>query len=127
MTNKTKRGGGPEEKAEFEVKLASAPSDPVVADVAPRCIANICGHLPDERVMIEVPLGPVGDDCKPRHIDVQLRTPQQREAMRRIFRGLDLTGARSADGRRVTNTAEAVRWLIEQVAEAADNMQNPES
>ena len=71
--------------------------------------------------VIEVPLGPrpaALDDC-PRHVDVQLRTPAHRVAMRRLYEGLDLAragrGERLASGERVTNNVEAILWLLEQI------------
>jgi len=78
-------------------------------------------------VTISVPLGPPiepGDEgtC-PRHVDVQLRYAGHRSTMRRVFTGLDLAGARTANGNRVSTNAQAVLWLLEQID---GTMQNDE-
>ena len=71
----------------------------------------------ERTVVIELPIGPLGGGYRPRHVDVQLRTAAQRGALRQVLSGLDHAGDRTADKRRVTNNAEAVRWLLEQIAE----------
>lgn len=50
-----------------------------------------------------------------RHIDVQLKH-HQAIALRQLIRGLDATGARLANDRRVITGADAIRWLLEAVA-----------
>lgn len=51
-----------------------------------------------------------------RHVDVQLTTPQAR-ALRCVLEGLMNHGARLANGRRVTTSADAVRFLLDLITE----------
>lgn len=55
----------------------------------------------------------------PRHLDFQLTTAQGR-GLRRIRDGLDHSGARLENGRRVQSYVEAIRWLLEKVAAESD-------
>lgn len=72
-------------------------------------------ELPAGRIEA-IPLGPLPPDAwLPRHVDCQLRTPEQRENLKRISIGLDQAGARLKSGQRVTNYAEAIRWLLERI------------
>jgi len=50
----------------------------------------------------------------PRHVDVQL-DKEQGSKLARLLKGLDAENARLANGRRVINRVDAVRWLIEQI------------
>lgn len=61
----------------------------------------------------------------PRHVDLQL-TPDQGVRLRQLFEALDrrktpegTVGYRLANGRRVQNPTDAVRWLLEQLPEAS--------
>lgn len=49
-----------------------------------------------------------------RHVEVQLNGPQS-VAMRRLLDGMDATGCRLENGRRVASAADVVRWILEQV------------
>ena len=102
----------------------AASPDLTVGDVAAgarACSERIAEHYRGRAVTIEIPIGPLGDGHEVRHVDCQLRTGQQREAMRRMFTGLDLCGARTRNDKRVTNNVQAVLWLLEQVAAAIDS------
>lgn len=98
--------------------LESALRDPV--EVAEEATDKIQEHYRRQTVTIEVPIGPLDEGYLSQHIDVQLRSVKLRETMQRIFRGLDLAGARTANARRVTKKTEAMCWLLEQVAAAVD-------
>ncbi len=50
------------------------------------------------------------------HVAARLDS-RQATALNRIFRGLDDTGARMGNGKRVFSRADAVRWLLEQLSE----------
>lgn len=69
----------------------------------------------ESTVLIEAPIGAlVEGDYKPRHVSIILFGEQQ-IAMKRLFRGMDETGARLKNGRRVSSNADVVRYLLEQV------------
>ena len=68
-------------------------------------------------VTIAVPIAEPVDGYIPSHIDCHLREGRLAVAFDRVFRGLDVTGARMPDGRRITHRTDAMRWLCEQVAE----------
>ena len=68
-------------------------------------------------VLIEAPVGAlVEGDYRPRHVSIILFGEQQ-SAMKRLFRGMDETGSRLKNGRRVSSNADAIRYLLEQVGE----------
>lgn len=54
---------------------------------------------------------------RPTHVEARLDPPQA-EALARLFQTLDEGGLRLKSGRRVTSSADAVRWLLEAVGEA---------
>jgi hypothetical protein len=75
--------------------------------------------LPSPRfltVQINVPLCDVRPDGPGvvEHIEARLER-QQAVVLRRIFVALDASGIRLRNGRRVITTADAVRWLLEQI------------
>ncbi len=50
------------------------------------------------------------------HIEVQLRTLEQKRAMRRLFDGLNQAGARMKNGRRVQSYPDVVRYVLKRIA-----------
>ncbi len=65
---------------------------------------------------IEVVLGePLPHAYRSTHIDVHL-DQRQAEGLRRLYDGLDRTGAKLSNGRHVQSAADAVKWLLDQVA-----------
>ena len=52
------------------------------------------------------------------HVDCQFRDAETRNAFRQFQAGLDVSGVRLADGRRVVSGADAIRWLVQQIAAA---------
>lgn len=48
------------------------------------------------------------------HVEVRF-TPEQKRAMRRLFDGLDESGARMANGKRVASAADCVRWILDRL------------
>ena len=87
------------------------------AEMARKASEQLREHYAGLVVLIEVPLGPPPGDEEscPRHVDLQLRSAYNRAAMRRLLTGLDLSGARLADGNRVTTYVQALIWLLEQL------------
>ena len=68
-----------------------------------------------------VPLAPVDDDrYAPGHFEVKLSIADSR-AFGRLIRGLDQSETRLGNGRCVQRPADAFRWLLEQVAAAAED------
>lgn len=55
------------------------------------------------------------------HIDVRL-TVDQATALRRLADGLDRVKAKLPNGRRVTNTHDAARWLLQRLAETIEGV-----
>jgi len=68
-----------------------------------------------ESVVIEIPVGPVDRGYLSRHIDARLKSDQQKQGLRRLFRGLQLAEERLEDGSPVKSNADAVRWFLEQI------------
>lgn len=72
-----------------------------------------------ETAVIEVPLGDIGSgEYLSRHIEGRLKTTRQQLAMKRLLRGLQQSGATTADGRPVQRPGEALRWLAEQISDS---------
>jgi hypothetical protein len=99
---------------------AAPPSPPLAA--APATIS-----------LTDLPLGDVpmaevrgGRYYLSRHIDVPLQTVGQCVAVRRLFLGLDASGARLENGRRTTSHADAIRWLLEKVEQASRRLAGSE-
>ncbi len=94
------------------------PPDSAVA----RLFSNVSGNGITP-ITITLPLGdPLpsagfkATESSARHLDVQLRTRESRRALLRLRWGLDQSGVRTSDGRRVVTYADAGRWLFEQIA-----------
>ena len=65
---------------------------------------------------------PVPEGTKlPRHVEVKLE-PKEGAALGAVLKGLDETGARLKNGRRVYTTADAMRWILEQYGEACEKI-----
>jgi hypothetical protein len=62
-----------------------------------------------------LPLGPPARGYLNQHVDVQL-TPPQATALKSLLAGLDHTGLRLGTGRRPATGADAIRWLLDQIA-----------
>ena len=71
-----------------------------------------------EVVRIMLPMGetPVGESYVSRHVEVNALSHEQALAMRRLFDGLQESVARLKSGKVITHPADAVRWLLEQIA-----------
>lgn len=66
-----------------------------------------------QRTIRETPAEPpASEGYIPRNVDVRM-TRAQAMILRNKLRSLQDAGARTADGRHVTNRAQAVRWIIE--------------
>jgi len=64
---------------------------------------------------IEVPMAQIKPAGFGIHIDFQLN-PESSDAIRSLRKALDDGNVRLKNGRRITNTTDSVRWLVEQVA-----------
>lgn len=70
-----------------------------------------------ETVIIEVPLGPVTEnEYLSSHVEARFTTTQQRRTFRRLLRGLQQSGARTANGKAVQRPGDVLRWVVEQIA-----------
>ena len=74
-------------------------------------------------ITITIPLGvPVrmgeGGPYLPQHVELRLRHPSHRIAMRRLYEALDAAHARLADGKPVYDYADSIRWILEQLSAA---------
>ncbi len=70
-------------------------------------------------VTIELPWGPAKEDAYvPRHVDFQLDAVQQ-QTIRRLFDALHRTQATLRNGRFPAGPADVMRWMLEQVDDAA--------
>lgn len=96
-------------KSEFGPEVQVAPSPPTV--IAPQV----------QTVALSLPLGTIPPRCYvSRHCDAGNLTNAQALAMRQLLEGLQDTNAKLASGRRVTSSADVVRYLLEQVASTSD-------
>ena len=66
-------------------------------------------------VTVSVPMSS-GKLSRVMHLDARLLTHDQQETFGRVLHALNLTHAQTADGRHVDSAAQAMRWLIEQIA-----------
>jgi len=71
--------------------------------------------LPDA-VTIQAPLGEIDQGYLNRHVEARLTTEQQQQSMRRLLRGLQMAEERLSNGKPVASNADAIRWLLEQMA-----------
>ena len=94
-----------------EVQVAPAPAVSPPAVIAPQV----------QTVALSLPLGTIPPRCYvSRHCDAGSLTNAQATAMRQLLEGLQDTNAKLASGRRVTSSADVVRYLLEQVALTSD-------
>jgi len=70
------------------------------------------------RIVLELPYAPVTAGYEQRHIDVLL-SHRQATAMRHVFDGLQASATKLRNGKFVQSTADAIRWLTEQVEDEA--------
>lgn len=72
---------------------------------------------PAELVQVECPLRDFPPHCYVTpHVEVQLDAAQA-ATLRRLVEGLDVAGARLANNRRVTTGPDAVRYLLDRLAD----------
>lgn len=69
-----------------------------------------------EKIVIEAPMGGLDEGYLSRHVQVQLNG-HQRETLRRLVNGLRDSDERLADGKAIESNADAVKWILEQLAE----------
>jgi len=68
-----------------------------------------------KEITVTIPTADYGpNDNVARHVDIQLDT-HQAKALKRAFVGLDHSGARLANGRRIASNADVVRYVLEQL------------
>jgi len=72
-----------------------------------------------ETVCVEVPLAELGDCHLTRHCEARL-DHRQAVALQRLHNGLDAAGARLAGGKRIYSRPDAVRWLLERIADKTE-------
>ena len=93
------------------------PAEPIKEETPPEPVEK----KPARGVSVACPLAELGGDgnfANPAQGHVQaLLDRRQALAINRLFKGLDDTGARLANGRRIGSKADAVRWLLEQLSE----------
>jgi hypothetical protein len=69
-----------------------------------------------DSVLIELPVSEVPTATWGLHINTHL-TPEQSHALRRVTAALDERLARLSNGRRVVNSADTVKYLLERVCD----------
>jgi hypothetical protein len=70
-----------------------------------------------ETIVVEIPLGPTPSGYVSSHLNSQLTVPQA-TGVARLAAGLRQSGTKMSNGRPVLFNADAVRWLLEQIAAA---------
>jgi len=69
---------------------------------------------------LNLPLAPLREDVYlTEHLDFRLSIPNRR-TLRRLFDGLDEAGARLPNGRRVVSVSDAVRFVLDRLADEND-------
>jgi len=69
-----------------------------------------------ETAMIEIPMGDVGKkEYLSRHVEARFTSERQRLQFKRVLRGLQQSGAKTANGRPVNRPGDALRWLFENI------------
>jgi len=102
--------------------VPETPERPDAPDKPERQDAAVAEPLPEGVTFgtLTIPLAEAADTQVYRinawHVDCQFRDAPTRAAFNRLRTGLDQSGARLGDGRRVISGADAVRWLMEQIA-----------
>ena len=69
----------------------------------------------DGLIEIILPVAPLSDGHLPRHIEVGRLTRAQSIALRRLRQGMDETGVRLENKRRIASVADVVRYILEQI------------
>lgn len=99
-------------------RFSKSEVDELLSEAAPETVEKPAAETEAPPLLraIEVPLAESRPELNRfRHVDARLDAIQG-DALTRIYRALDRTDARLASGRHVDNAADAVRWLLEQVA-----------
>jgi hypothetical protein len=73
-------------------------------------------EVPVESRQLAVPLADVPFGYLPRRIDLRKLTSRQSQALRQLQEALDSQGMKLANGSRIGNPANAIKWLLEAMA-----------
>jgi hypothetical protein len=78
------------------------------------------GETVQVRSRLRIPLGEYDGKAElAMHVDCNLRRTEERINLRCLFLGLHNGHYRLADGAHIDSTADAVRWLLQHIAEIA--------
>jgi len=106
--------------AEFRAAAAETATETADSIEEPETepIGDVPAPLPPLMASIEVPLtATILDGCYiSTHVEVRM-SREQGLTLRRLHLALDAQGARLANGHRVIHAPDAVKWLLEQLAE----------
>ena len=91
-----------------EVQMDSA-AESVIASPAVQQVAV-------EHRQLAVPLANVPFGYLPRRIDMRKLTGRQSQALRQLQEALDQQGVKLANGSRIGNPGNAIKWLLESLA-----------
>lgn len=78
--------------------------------------AAVVRQLSVESRQLAVPLADVPFGYLPRRIDLRKLTSRQSQALRQLQEALDSQGMKLANGSRIGNPANAIKWLLETLA-----------
>jgi len=116
----TKRAGGTPPAAPPPIDLGPEPLPAAEETTEAAPAAEPAPIDPGQQsAIIELPVAELGNEYVSRHCEARLNH-RQSVALQRLFNGLDAAGARLAGGNRIYSRPDAVRWLLEQIAEAID-------
>jgi peptidoglycan hydrolase-like protein with peptidoglycan-binding domain len=73
--------------------------------------------VPTAHRQITVPLADIPVSYLQRRIDLRKLTGRQSLAVRQLQEALDARGVRLANGSRISNPANALKWLLEEIAD----------
>ena len=106
----------------MSLKKRTPETQTVASQTAPPPVSIAAEPMPElpASVIIEVPLGPLDQGYLSRHVEARFTSEVQRQAMRRLTNGLRQAGEKLEDGKPVTTHADAVKWLLERMAQVSD-------
>lgn len=90
--------------------------DEVQVETAAEAPAAAAVQITLEHRKLDVPLANVPFGYLPRRIDLRKLTGRQSQALRQLQEALDQQGVRLANGSRIGNPSNAIKWLLESLA-----------
>ena len=111
---KTKKNDLPTVDEQIETAEATQPA---AAETEATAEETVLRPVPTAHRQITVPLADIPVGYLRRRVDVRQLTKRQSLAVRQLQEALDARGVRLANGSRIGNPANAIKWLLEEMAD----------